>query len=145
MPVAYHNSQFKNWLSPYEFALRQIQQSSPVVSTKHEKSEPLPCGGWVRIFCIKRYFLLSFCVCELAVQLGSQTHFAFRFRLVKDNSFFISVRPSQTGFADDLLEGEVRGTDEGGVVLGNAFLMQIVDTLGQALVGVFCHITPELL
>ena len=34
MPVAYHNSQFKNWLSPYEFALRQIQQSSPLVSTK---------------------------------------------------------------------------------------------------------------
>ena len=50
MPVAYHNSQFKNWLSPYEFALRQIQQSSPLVSTKRKKSELFPCGGWVRIF-----------------------------------------------------------------------------------------------
>ena len=61
MPVAYHNSQFKNWLSPYEFALRQIQQSSPLVSTTYEKSELLPCWGWIRIFCLYQgYFTLSF-------------------------------------------------------------------------------------
>ena len=37
----------------------QNRQSSPVSSTIHEKSELLPCGGWVRVSCFYQgYFLL---------------------------------------------------------------------------------------
>ena len=38
----------------------EVTGSSPVVSTKHKKSELLPCGGWVRIFCLyEGYFILN--------------------------------------------------------------------------------------
>ena len=34
--------------------------SSPVVSTKHKKSELLPCGGWVRVLLISGIFPIKY-------------------------------------------------------------------------------------
>ena len=80
MPVAYHNSQFKNWLSPYEFALRQIQQSSPVVSTKHENPNCFPVGDGFGFFYIKD---ISYCVlcqqCRFDAGCWHLFYFLFQF------------------------------------------------------------------
>ena len=44
------------WFCP----MGQNRQSSPISSTIHEKSELLPCGGWVRVSCFHwKCFLLT--------------------------------------------------------------------------------------
>ena len=50
-PVACWKNQFANWFSPYCFAV-QSKPSNPPSPTKRKKSELLPCGDWVRIFCL---------------------------------------------------------------------------------------------